>query len=515
MKDLASSSVFMKSFYAYIRVSTQKQGQFGVSLQEQRAAIERYAHKQGFSITQWFEERETAAKRGRPIFSQMLKQVLLRKAQGIIIHKIDRSARNLRDWADLRELADNGLEVHFATENLDLHTNDRRLSADIQAVVAAAYIDNLRQEAKKGFYGRLKQGVYPLPAPVGYLDCGAGKPKEPNPATAPLVRKAFELYATREYSITSLTLQLHNIGLRNRRGAAFSRSGIATMLTNPFYVGLINIHKTGETFRGAHDPIVSLPLFQRVQDILSGKSVVGSVRHDFVFRRMLKCVACGYSLVGDRKKGHVYYRCWRADCVTTSIREEAVEAAVCQTLQKIQLLPEELAELRAAIDYIISHRQRIDDNLRRSLDLQNTNLKARMDRLIDGYMDHMIEKDAFETRKANLLKEQVQLAEKLGHFDQNPHAIAERADRYFELAKSPHLSFISGLPEEKRKLLNEITSNRVVTGKSVAITLHFPFQQIADRPKYAYGGPYRAALRTLAWKLITADHSPARVLDLR
>jgi len=58
----------MKRFYGYIRVSTAKQGE-GVSLQEQRAAIESYANRYGFSVIEWFEEKETAAKRGRPLFT--------------------------------------------------------------------------------------------------------------------------------------------------------------------------------------------------------------------------------------------------------------------------------------------------------------------------------------------------------------------------------------------------------------------------------------------------------------
>src|SRR5271155_6201404 len=100
-------------------------------------------------------------------------------------------ARNLKDWADLGELIDAGVEVHFANESLDLHTRGGRLSADIQAVVAADYIRNLREETRKGFYGRLKQGLYPLPAPLGYLDRGKGKVKEVDPIMAPVVARAF------------------------------------------------------------------------------------------------------------------------------------------------------------------------------------------------------------------------------------------------------------------------------------------------------------------------------------
>lgn len=86
-----------KSFFAYIRVSTAKQGTQGSSLQEQRGAIEAYAQRNGIAIAEWFEERETAAKRGRSVFARMLKALERGGAHGIVIHKIDRSARNLRD----------------------------------------------------------------------------------------------------------------------------------------------------------------------------------------------------------------------------------------------------------------------------------------------------------------------------------------------------------------------------------------------------------------------------------
>lgn len=117
----------------------------------------------------------------------MLKLLRNGKAAGVVIHKIDRSARNLKDWADLGELIDQGIEVHFANESLDLNSRGGRLSADIQAVVAADYIRNLREEAKKGIYGRLKQGFYPMRAPIGYLDNGAAKPKTIDPVRGPLV----------------------------------------------------------------------------------------------------------------------------------------------------------------------------------------------------------------------------------------------------------------------------------------------------------------------------------------
>ncbi|MBR9702275.1 recombinase family protein, partial [Candidatus Pacearchaeota archaeon] len=167
----------MEKVYGYIRVSTAKQGK-GVSLVEQKDAIDAYAKRHNLTIGKWFEEVETAAQKGRPVFSEMIKLLKKGKSNGVIMHKIDRSARNMRDWSELTELADNdGVQVHFVQESVNLLRDNDRLSADMQAVVASHYVRNLRKETIKGLYGRLKQGVYPFQAPIGYLDTGAGNPK--------------------------------------------------------------------------------------------------------------------------------------------------------------------------------------------------------------------------------------------------------------------------------------------------------------------------------------------------
>jgi DNA invertase Pin-like site-specific DNA recombinase len=88
----------------------------------------RYAERNHFPITVWLEEMETAAKLGRPVFNQALKLLRTGKAQGIILHKLDRGARNLWDWAAIGELSDQGVEVHFVSESLDLQSRGGRLS---------------------------------------------------------------------------------------------------------------------------------------------------------------------------------------------------------------------------------------------------------------------------------------------------------------------------------------------------------------------------------------------------
>ncbi len=85
---------------AYARVSTQKQEEQSVSLQEQRYAITNYAQKHQLRIDVWHEETVTAGKLGRKEFAKVSKLVNSGQGKtGLLMHKIDRGARNLKDWA--------------------------------------------------------------------------------------------------------------------------------------------------------------------------------------------------------------------------------------------------------------------------------------------------------------------------------------------------------------------------------------------------------------------------------
>lgn len=116
----------MTTYFAYTRVSTRAQFQQGVSLVEQRDAIAAYAASRGLSVSKWFEENETAARTGRKVFRTMVNELVRGNAHGLIIHKIDRGARNLRDWAEIGDLIDQGIDVRFAHD--DLRLDSRRSS---------------------------------------------------------------------------------------------------------------------------------------------------------------------------------------------------------------------------------------------------------------------------------------------------------------------------------------------------------------------------------------------------
>jgi site-specific DNA recombinase len=484
----------MKPYFAYIRVSTVKQGEEGSSLAEQRAAIEVFAARHDITIVQWFEEVETAAKRGRPQFNQLTNLLRAGKARGVVLHKIDRGARNLKDWADLGDLIDAGVEVLFAHEGLDMTTRGGRLAADIQAVVAADYIRNLRDEVRKGFYGRLKQGLYPLPAPRGYCDNGKGRPKTIDPVSGPLVRHAFERYATGTVSLEVLRNELAAAGMKSACGTPLSRDALSGMLHNPFYTGLIRILRTGEVFEGVHEPLVSKATFDRVQVIMKGRLYPRIQKHKHLFRRLIRCAACGRSLTAETQKGHVYYRCHDRGCRGVSHKEEVVNDFILNELSKIALSPEDLVDLRDILQELI--RSELTDA---SAKVEHTErelalTEQRLERLTDALLDGTIDRTTYANKKSVLVERMRELRSRQVEGTQLTFwkLVAER----FELGISAQRCYISGNSDEKREALAIFGSNLLAKGKSLEFPMYFPFDEMRKASNLERGGSHQAAVRT-------------------
>jgi DNA invertase Pin-like site-specific DNA recombinase len=475
-----------------------KQGEHGVSLQEQKSEIERYAQQRGMAISEWFEERETAAKIGRKLFTELMQRLRKGHAAGVIIHKIDRSARNLRDWVDIGQLTDDGIEVHFTRESLDLQSSSGRLSADVQAVVAANYIRNLREETIKGFYGRLKQGVYPLPAPLGYLDAGRGKPKIVDPERGHLVTEAFRLYATGEYSQHSLMREMWRKGLRTRKNQRVSKNTLAGILSNPFYSGLIRIKKSNQVFAGAHRPLVSKQVFDAVQTVSRRRGPKLVRRHEFLFARLIHCLQCGRCLIAERQKGRVYYRCHTRTCQRVSFREEKLDSEMRQVLKGLALHPRETKTLDK---YVYEKRQSSAEAQQvglRAIEIRLNEVKDRLGRLTDIYIDGNLDTESFNERKKTLLGERLDYERRIQELSEDDGAALKRLDEFVELVKRAPTQYENGLLAEKREMVQNTMSNRVAHGKTLGFTLKMALSEVAARPSGQYGDHPRCNSRF--WK---------------
>ncbi len=453
----------MKSCFGYLRVSSKKQGE-GTSLDAQQEAVEAFALRNDITITKWFVETVSAAKKGRPEFNAMIKALRLKKADGMVMHKIDRSARNFFDWAKIGELSDAGVDVHFATESLDFRSRGGRLAANVQMAVAEDYCRNLREEVRKGQAGCLKQGFYPFSAPIGYLNNGKGKLKTLDPVRAPIVRQAFELYASGQYSTRTLRLELNKRGLKNHRDNPISKGCLEKFLKNPFYTGVIRIRKTGAVYQGAHKPLISVQLFETVQNVRTGKSGKKVTRHNHTYRGLFRCDSCQKSMIPERQKGHVYYRCHIPDCAPNSVREECLEDAVSSVLARVQISDEHINVITKAVKSWGKQSKQEDVTKAYAMRLQQN--ENRLEKLTDAVIDELIDKETFSVRKERLLMEQARLREAQAK-DRKKQANPAMVKRFLERIKNLAEHYLFAEPQEKRQIVEIATSNRRVAAKNV------------------------------------------------
>jgi DNA invertase Pin-like site-specific DNA recombinase len=503
----------MKQLFAYIRVSDPKQGK-GVSLDEQRSIIESYAARIGVTIVEWFVETRTAAKAGRPVFDRMVKLVRQGKAEGFVVHKLDRTTRNWYDWAEINSLLDSGVDVHVASDGVELRSNGSRLAADMEILVAVHYIRNLRQEALKGIHGRLQQGILPNAAPVGYLNCGAGKPKTIDPVKGHLVAKLFELYATGGYSLRELAAEAERLGIRNRSGRAYSFQQVDDLLRNPFYMGVIRSRRYG-LFPGKHEPLVTVALFKRVQAVLAGKYARRTRRFTFLFRRFIRCQTCGRSLSGSERKGHVYYRCPTISCPTTSLREDAIEAVVREVLDAITLREEEAAFLEEELTRSFADEKTLREAKRAALQEALTAANARLSRLTDLLLDGKIDAAAHDEKRAGLVLERQELAQEIAALDAHEADYRAMAAKIFELLKTAEMLYETADATKKRQLLEIVVSNCTASGKSLEFTLREPFATFAKRESVKCGGQFYDTDRTFMVKTLISWASSTKSSMLR
>ena len=356
--------------------------------------------------------------------------------------------------------------MHFATESLDFRTRGGRLSADIQAVIAADYIRNLREECTKGINGRLKPGLCPWGAPVGYLNNGKGKPKTPDPIKAPLVRELFELYASGSYSLKSIQVEIARRGLRTPAGRPLALSGIAAILSNPFYGGILKVRSGGESHAGVHQPIISPSLFATVQSVKDGKAGKKISRHDHLYAGLFRCAHCKTAMIPERQKGHVYYRCHTPDCTTTAVREEAIAERLVPVLASATLSPEQCST--AARKFAAWFGPKRDEQIRATLGMQLAQVEQRLSRLTDGYVDRFIDQETFVTKKEALLFERGQLKSQVAKLSES-RSEADNLEKFLELLKRLAQLYETSDRAEKRQIVELTTSNRAVSGKTVSL----------------------------------------------
>lgn len=266
----------------YVRKSTEKglELEFN-SLHNQEEACRSYILSQAFNNWEYFKTYTDGGISGgtmeRPALKQMLEDIRLGLIQTVVVYKVDRLSRSIMDFHNMmKEFDKYGCSFVSITQAFDTSTSMGKLTlnmllsfAQFEREVSSERVrDKIRASKAKGLW----TGGIPK---LGYdiID----KKLVINLIEAEQVKDIFESYLKCE-SLVELETFVQTKGITHKHwitnkgvekgGKPLKTSTLHRLLHEKIYLGLIENKKTGQTFKGHHQAIISKELWEQVQNKL-------------------------------------------------------------------------------------------------------------------------------------------------------------------------------------------------------------------------------------------------------
>ena len=449
----------------YARVSTEHEAQIsalGNQIQYYDDLFEK--HPEWELYDRYIDEGITGTSvKKRKNFMRMMQDASKNKFDLIVTKEVSRFARNTVDTLQqTRILRREGVEVYFTEDNIwTMNDEDGELRLTIMAILAQNESKKTSVRVKAGQMISFKNGVlYGNGNILGYDRIG--KEYVVNELQARTVRRIFDLYLDGN-GVRKIQFVLEKEGHLTATGLTKWQPGnISRILRNPFYCGTIvyrkqfvpdfleqkKINNFGEVDKviveGRHTPIVTKEQFEKVQQILSSKSESvhnkgcrGKKISKDVWCRKMKC-ECGssYNRVTWHKssEGPQYaYQCYsqiRTGSFKTRERKGLSTEGICVTKMvprwKLEVMADIIFQkfwndregvLAIANEMLDNCYENEHDNevLDRKRDLEDKMelWNRKYNNLLDMRMAGEIEKDRYDEKREQILKEQQHLKKQL------------------------------------------------------------------------------------------------------
>lgn len=401
----------------YIRVSSEEQLQ-NMSLASQETVCREYCSKHGYDVVAVFREEGKSAKTtNRPEFQELIRYCLRHKngVDLVVVHSVSRFSRNTADYLSTRDvLGKLRVGLRSVTEAFD-DTPSGKFVETVMAANAQLDNDNKAVLTVERMKLALERGRWTHSPPLGYRKPRAGQDGpslEEDPATAPLIRQAFELCATGRHSVSEIARLLTAMGLRGARGAAISSQSLGKQLRNPLYCGRMIVPSLNTDAQGDFEPIVTPELFAHVQSVLDRKPspTAKYLVHnpDFPLKRTVRCVTCKKNLTGSwsrsRGRRYPYYHCPRSDCGDMCrIRRRVIEDLFTERLDRFALKPQFLGLFEAVLTDAWREAQREHAKHRHILKSRLEKLRRDTSKLEEAFIfDQKIDKQTYDEHLSRL-----------------------------------------------------------------------------------------------------------------
>ncbi|MEK7136737.1 MAG: recombinase family protein, partial [Patescibacteria group bacterium] len=448
-------------YFLYARKSTESEERQALSIEAQFAELREHAAREHLEIAASFEEAKTAKEPGRTVFAEMLRKIERGEADGVLAWHPDRLARNSVDGGQIIYLLDTGKikALKFPTFWFE-PTPQGKFMLNIAFGQSKYYVDNLSENVKRGIRQKLRRGEWCWSAPLGYLNNQHTKLIEIDPKRAPLIRKAFELYATGEHTFQSMTHLLEDAGLRSRKGNVLHLSSVQKILRKHFYYGMLEFQ--GELYEGKHEPIISKDLFDEVQRVMAGRGKKHRKRkHEFPFIGLMHCGTCGCAVTAELQKGHHYYRCTKkkGNCSEKYLREESLLAQVKAIVEKVSLPDDWADNMLKELDKEGSKARTGNRAVVRCLVEEKEEVERKLEKLLDMKLEGVIETEEYVQKKNKLLQHKAALDQKIRDSERNGNDRLEPMRDFIIRSRQAKTLLSQDNPEEFRAFLKTIGSN--------------------------------------------------------
>ena len=214
--------------------------------------------------------------------------------------------------------------------------------------------DNKSINVKRGLRTRCEMGLWPAPAPTGYLNEKRADRKGyvmKDPERWNVIKQMFEKVANEKWSGRKVYHWLKfDMNLKTSYGNKnLTLSNIYLILQNTFYYGVFEYpRKSGLWYTGKHEPIITKDLFDQVQQQITSHAIRVESK-EFSFTKLITCGLCGSGISADEKfkkqkngnvHRHVYYGCTKSkdkNCKCGYINEIELLAQLEALMEKIDL----------------------------------------------------------------------------------------------------------------------------------------------------------------------------------
>ena len=215
----------------YARVSTDKQADKGVSLEAQTVKIQAMASLQDAELVDVIVDAgESAKSLKRPGIERLLELVNARAIDAVIVAKLDRLTRSVKDLADLLEVFNKrGVSLVSVAESLDTGSAAGRLVLNIMVSVSQWEREAIGERTRTAMQHKRTKGERVGEIPFGFRLGLDGSHLEAEPVEQSIIARIKALAAD-GLSTRRIAEQLELEGVRTRKGTAWRFQYVASVL---------------------------------------------------------------------------------------------------------------------------------------------------------------------------------------------------------------------------------------------------------------------------------------------